>query len=264
MKWLKQRYQNLEIRKRFNYHMRYFIALFFSLNIFAYDAFLKPSELKNLLQSDALVLLDVSSLSSYEKSHITGAYHVPISEFIKSKNTRLATSFSTKVATEMKNLGINRDSHVVIYSRTNSDDFANALYLAFIFIQHGFENVSLLDGGYLAWVFENYNDVSSTKSKPLHKGNFEATYNPKFLVEKSKTENALALLPSKGAGKIFFDDLTLKSKEELKEVLSSELRHGDADVALYGVDSFSLYANWYILYKLFDLKNIKMDAESLK
>jgi len=244
--------------------MRYFIAFLFSLNLFAYDAFLKPNELRNLLQSDALVLLDVSSLSSYEKGHITGAYHVSISEFTKSQNPRLAASFSKKVATAMQNLGINRDSHVVIYSRTNSDAYANAFHLAFIFIQHGFENVSVLDGGYLAWVFENYNDVSSIKSKPLHKGNFEAIYNPKILVETSKTEDALVLLPSKEVKEIFFDDFTLKSTEALKEVLSSEIRHGDADVTLYGVNSFSLYANWYILYKLFDLKNIKMDAESLK
>lgn len=264
MKWLRQRYQNLEIRKRFNCRMKYFIVFLFSLNLFAYDAFLKSSDLKNLLKSDTLVLLDVSSLSSYEKSHIIGAYHVPISEFTKSKDAEIAAFFSKKVATEMKNLGINSNSHVVIYSRTNNDDFLNALYLAFVFIQHGFENVSLLDGGYLSWVFENYDKVSTTKSKPLQKGNFEAVYNPKFLVENSKTHDPLELLSVKEAGALFFEDLTLKSNEELKEVFSTEIRLGDAKAALYGVNSFAIYANWYILYKLFDLKNIKIDAESLK
>lgn len=263
MKWLRQRYQNLEIPKRFNYRMRYFIAFIFSLNLFAYDAFLKPNELKNLLQSDTLVLLDASSLSFYEKGHIVRAYHAPISKFTKSKDPELAASFSEQVAAEMKNLGINSNSHVVIYSRTNKDDFANAFCLAYIFIQHGFENISLLDGGYLSWVFENYSDVSVIESKPLQKGDFEAIYNPKFLVEDSKTHNPSELLPAKESEELFFKDLTLRS-EKLKEILGTEVQLGDTHAIIYGANSFSLYANWYILYKLFGLKNIKIDAESLK
>jgi thiosulfate/3-mercaptopyruvate sulfurtransferase len=239
--------------------MKFILILFFTLNAIAYDAFIKPDTLYKTIQDENLILLDASDYASYNQSHISGAIHVDISKFLKSKYARLSGNFSQKVENEMQKLGINETSHIVIYSRTNKDDYLNATYLASIFLQHGFENVSILDGGYMAWIFK-YNDVVTSKAlKPIAKGNFKAIYNAIVLVDDEYLNQNLEIVSAKSVKEIFFDDLTLKSELELKKLFENELiLSKETKVAIYRDTSLAAYANWFILYKMFDLKNMKI------
>lgn len=239
--------------------MKFILILLFAIHVTAYDAFIKPNQLHEILQNKNLILLDASEYSLYEKSHISNALHADISKFTKNKYTRPSTDFSKKVENEMCKLGINKDSHVVIYSRTNSIDYLNATYLASTFLQHGFENVSILDGGYMAWVFKYNNNVTSKESKPLSNGTFKVTYNPQILVDEESLKDITDTTLAKSLKDIFFDDLTLRSELELKKLFSNELalekeRHN----AIYSDTFLTAWANWYILYKMFDLKNMKI------
>lgn len=239
--------------------MKYLFILLLSLNAMAYDAFIKPSELKNLLGNSNLVLLDVSSSTSYNQGHITGALHLDVSKFIKSKEARLAAGFSQKVQKELIKLGISENSHVVIYYRNRAEEQLNSSYLALILTQHGFENISILDGGYMAWVFEYNSIVSAKKSYPLNDGTFKIKYNPSILLlsNYSKKESQKAL--STNYRDNFFNDLTLKNDIALEDTFASKLNLSrDEEIIIYDDTIFSASMNWYILYKKLGFKNVKI------
>ena len=62
--------------------MKYILLLIYlTFNAFAYDAFISPKKLHTSLNNNNLIILDVSSYSSYKKSHITGAIHLDINNF---------------------------------------------------------------------------------------------------------------------------------------------------------------------------------------
>jgi len=255
------------------------ILLLLAFNSFANSAFIKPIELKELQNGSNLVLLDVSSKSSYNKSHIPNALHVDINKFIKQKYTRRKFKLSNITKSHIKRLGIHENSKIVIYSRNNNKGLLNSSYLAMIFILHGFENVSILDGGYMAWIFE-YNLLVSTKSsKAAEDGTFKVKPNKNILIRTShlkKNLNTTLIIDSRESSKFngqaesdnskvlghiayakghyyrdnFFDDLTIKSDEYLEKNLISKLNiTNDKDIVVYGDTILSASMNWYILYK---------------
>ncbi|MCK9455521.1 MAG: rhodanese-like domain-containing protein [Sulfurimonas sp.] len=256
-----------------------FILLLLTFYSYAYDAFISPEELKNSLKDEKLVLLDVSSLAMYEKSHIAGALHADISKFTKSNYARLASAQSKNVQNQFKKLGINRDSHVVIYSRSSDEDFLNSTFLAFTMIEHGFENISILEGGYMAWVFKYHTLVSSKKSSAKKKGTYKIKYNPTFSVgleyiktqqqnivvvdgsdkvDSSKIFTDISYIIDRSYKDNFFDDFTLRSDDNLESFRSKLDLFNNKKIIVYDENIFKASTNWYILYKKFNFKNVKI------
>ncbi len=244
---------------------------------YAYDAFITPDRLKELLNDEKLVLLDVSDM--YDKSHIKGALHADISKFTKSRYKRLALTYGKNVQKEIINLGINPDSHVVIYSRNSYDDLQKSTYLAYVLIEHGFENISILEGGYMSWVFEHHTLVSTKKSSAKENGSYTIKHNPDFLVGLDHVNsNSQNITVIDGSDKLqssdlfsdvsyiidrdyrdnFFDDLTLRSKDEFSEFALKLNLVKDRDIIVYNETIFEASVNWYILYKKLGFKNVKI------
>lgn len=241
------------------------ISLLLTFNAISYDAFIAPHELKNLLKEPNLILLDVSNRSDYEHSHITGALHLDISKFIKSAHTRMALSFSQRVQKELVRLGINENSKVVIYTRNQKDDYLNSTYLAFILIQHGFEDVTIIDGGYMAWVFKYHDLISSKETKPSKNGIFEIKHNSSLLLSaKHKTEGSQKLISFEHTD-LFFDDFTLRSDSELRENLIEKFALSSEDEIFISAETvFEASPTWYIFYKKFGFKNTKIYGGTFK
>jgi thiosulfate/3-mercaptopyruvate sulfurtransferase len=235
------------------------ISLLLTFNAIAYDAFIAPHELKNILKDQNLILLDVSSHSEYEYSHISGALHLDISKFIKSKHSRMALNFSKKVQKELTNLGVNKNSKIVIYARNKKQDSLNSTYLAFILIQHGFEDITILDGGYMSWVFKHHDLISSKETKVSKDGTFEIKYNPALLLSAEyKTEGSQKLISFEHKD-LFFDDFTLRSDSELRENLIEKFALNSEDEILISAETiFEASPTWYIFYKKFGFKNARI------
>lgn len=235
------------------------ISLLLTFNAIAYDAFIAPHELKNILKDQNLILLDVSKRSEYEYSHISGALHLDISKFIKSKHSRMALNFSKKVQKELTNLGVNKNSKIVIYARNQKQDSLNSTYLAFILIQHGFEDITILDGGYMSWVFKHHDLISSKETKASKDGTFEIKYNPALLLSAEyKTEGSQKLISFEHKD-LFFDDFTLRSDSELRENLIEKFALNSEDEILISAETvFEASPTWYIFYKKFGFKNAKI------
>ncbi len=93
---------------------------------------LTPAALTQLINRDNALLIDMSSIQEYEKGHIPGAKHVPMSQFDP----------------ESKDLAKARELPVAVYCRTGqtSSTAAKRLHKA------GFSKVYSLEGGLRTWI----------------------------------------------------------------------------------------------------------------
>jgi thiosulfate/3-mercaptopyruvate sulfurtransferase len=275
--------------------MRYFfILIFISLNIFALDAFIQPKQLKNIINDQNLIIIDVDSYSLYKKSHINKAIHFDMSTLLAiEENPYMLLKPKDEVQNRFQDLGINDDSKVIIYSHNTKKGFLDASYLAFTLIYNGFENVSILDGGYMGWVFQNELLISSEKFSPKDDGNFIFKENKNIFIDlqylKQQMQNTIILdsrTPQEyfgiekskniaGIGHIphakssfyrysFLKDETIREDKELNEIYIDgyTLRETD-EIIVYGNSIYDASMLWYILYKKMGFKNTKLYGASL-
>ena len=216
--------------------------------------------LKENLNNDKLVIVDCRfslmdkeyGKRSYEDSHIKGAVRVDIetelSAPIKEHGGRHPLPCVDELKTTFENIGISNDSIVVAY---DEGDLAGPARLWWILKYLGHDKVYVLNGGIKA--FEEIGGETTSENIPVKKGNFDVNVNEKMRVnmeyvrERINKEN-IAIVDcrengryngefepvDKKAGHIpsalnYFwmnilnnqdDKLTMKSKDELKELFS--------------------------------------------
>jgi len=273
--------------------MKYILlTLLLVINTYSYDAFISAHELKANLDNPKLILLDVDSKESYDTSHIQNALHVDVTKFTSKKENISSLLSSIWTQRKLKKLGIEKDSDVVIYTR--NDQQLNASYFAMILVLSGFENISILDGGYMTWTFKYNRLVSSEKSDATSNDSYKIKLNNNILVNTNYVENNLyniqlidsrdtpyyfgtkKLLSSKHFGHIpsakssfykdkFLDDLTLRNDGDIEDIfiLGLEL-DTQKDIVVYGNSVFDASMNWYILYKKLGFTNVKIYEGSFK
>ncbi len=260
--------------------MKYILLLIYlTFNAFAYDAFISPKKLHTSLNNNNLIILDVSSYSSYKKSHITGAIHLDINNFTDRGHSEEKFKISKAVQSQMKNIGINQNSRVVIYSKDKESEYQNSSYVALLFAEYGFENISILDGGYMAWIFEYSFLVSSDKSYPKKKGTFKINKNKNILISTDYLKKNLytsQIIDSRKNSKFydksgyiinannyyfkdnFFNDSTLNYKKIEQSLISRYNLKKDTELIIYDDSVFNASVTWYILYKNYGFNNIKV------
>lgn len=276
--------------------MKLFLILSLSFfTLLASDAFITPSELKNSLKDKNLIIIDVADALMYKESHIKGAINANVSKFInQDPENKYSLMNSTQVIQkELRELGINEDSKVVIYSHNTDKGILDSSYLAFILIYSGFDNLSILNGGYMAWVFENERLTSSIASDSKDEGNIIVKPKEYLLASRDTLQSALAstiVLDARSPqmyfgtersdnvssiGHIsyakssfykdkFLRDGTLRDNQELDEIFiyGHGLKNSD-DVIVYGDSALSASMEFYILYKHMGFKNTKLYEASL-
>jgi len=274
--------------------MKYILTLVLLIaNLSAYDAFIKPTTLRANIKKSNLILLDVSSKDSYAKGHILSALHINIDDFMNSTKTLTQIISSSKTQEIFTNLGINNDSDIILYSRNSDEEQLNTSYFAMILILSGFENVSILNGGYMSWVFKYNRLVSSIAVKNSKDGEFKIHPNNNILVTSQYIKDNLetaSIIDSrdtpyyfgtklskntKSYGHIshakssyykdkFLKDYTLRSNQDLVSIYVHGLMlNKNSDIIVYGNSIFDASMNWFILYQKLRLKNTKIYEASL-
>jgi thiosulfate/3-mercaptopyruvate sulfurtransferase len=187
-------------------------------------------------------------------------------------------------------LGLDSNSHVVIYSHNTKKGVLYSSYLAFLLIYNGFENVSILDGGYLAWIFA-YDFLISRDKNKSNRGSFEFKTNDLvmakledinesenvifdarsekkyFGVKKSKDIDNLGHI--KGAKTAhwlnnFLSDNTIRGDEDLKSIYVKGYKlNRDSHIIVYGENSLDASMLWYVLYQKMGFKHTKLYEASL-
>lgn len=269
--------------------MKYFLlSLFTLLSLNAFDAFIKPNELKEHLENKNLILIDVASTELYQKGHILHSYHCDVSKLINNTKLYPLIQNSSVVQKELSQFGINYDSDVVIYSHNTDKGLQASTFLALVLISHGFNNVSILDGGYMAWIFENELLVSTQESDYTKEGDFQLKRRDNILVNYEYVEKNLKSIPiidsrseqhyygikrsskTETIGHIshaksnyyknsFLTDGLLRDKEELNEMfIEGSAIQKNKEVIIYSDTIFSASVNWYILYQQMGFKESKI------
>jgi thiosulfate/3-mercaptopyruvate sulfurtransferase len=200
---------------------------------------------------------------------------------------------SEKIETAMKELGINNDSHVIIYGHNKEKEALKSSYIALAMITHGLKEVSILDGAYEEWVDDEEREVS-TKLPIRLMGSFKATKNPNIIVDMAYVTKRINKVPmlearpavfyygtlrSRGVKRIghipkamssfwkdkFEIDGTLKSEEVLKEIFIDGFRlDPKKEVLLYCTGGLEASMNWFILSQHLKFANARIYDGSLR
>lgn len=122
-----------------------------------------------------IVVIDVRTKANYGVGHLPGAVNMsyngwqPFNEQLGCEIMPTPEAF-TKM---MQALGVNSDSHVIIYDQGNTtSDATKGAASVWVMEAMGYENVSYLDGGFTKWTFEGR--IIDNKKPALKSGNFVA------------------------------------------------------------------------------------------
>jgi len=275
--------------------MKLLIAIILSsIYLFSADAFIQPSDLKNnILANNKLVILDTTDSKTFEKGHIVNAIQVEVSDFRHQEDTYQLMNSPKEIQAIARSLGIDNDSLVVIYGHNKGKELLMSSYIALALVTNGFNNVSILNGGYDDWAFE-YEDMVSTETVTPKKGNFVASFNPNILVDKDYVLKRIGTTPmiearplqyfngsaqSQGVKRLghipsahssfwkdkFNSDETIKSDEQLNAIyLDDNGLNKEKEVIAYCTGGLEASMNWYILHQHLSFKDVKVYDASMR
>ncbi len=164
--------------------------------------------LKANLDNPEVVILDIrsaisgSSKQTYAQAHIPGAVH---SDYVAdgwrvtdANGTPGMLPSAEQLASLIGGLGIENDSHVVIVSRgANGLEMGAATRVYWTFKVAGHDKVSILDGGFAAWIAER-DEQTRRPVNPLETGvvaptptTFEVRMRPEMIATKEDVQAAL-------------------------------------------------------------------------
>lgn len=274
--------------------MRYFLLFCLSaLSLLASDAFITASEFEKKLGQERLIIVDVGSEKAYKEAHIPGAVNTNIGAWRQSVNKHKELRSAEEITQEMRRLGINDDSYVVLYGHNEGKDTLKSSYLAFAMASAGFENFALLDGSFNEWRDDEERTLSAgVETNP--QGTFTPKPNPYVKVDLEYVRANIGKLPmldarptiyyygthlSKGVKRYghisggmsslwkdkFRMDETLHDQEVLDAIYleGHELSKGE-EVILFCTGGLEASMNWYLLYKHMGFKKARLYDASMR
>ncbi|HKD81766.1 MAG TPA: sulfurtransferase [Candidatus Angelobacter sp.] len=157
----------------------FFIALFWSGTAVAAAGKVHPEMIvstqwlaEHLNDPKVVVLHVAEKRSDYDAGHIPGARLLLLEDFIEGDDAELPSPEKLKEAFEK--VGVNNDSHVVVYT-TSWYPMAGRAYYTLDYLGHG-DHTSLLDGGIDEWKLEKRS--LETKAPKIARGSFTTHLHP--------------------------------------------------------------------------------------
>ena len=179
----------------------YTVSILLSLNVFAAEPLVSVKWLNDNLTNDKLVVLDIrnkidgGSKEAFEIGHIPQAvYSNYLTEGWRTTVDGIVGMLPPVNDLEILigGLGIGNDSHVIVVpGGVSSSDFGSASRVYWTFKVLGHENVSILDGGYAAWIQQLPTQLETGASNP-NTAIFKADFQSKYLATTEEVVNALA------------------------------------------------------------------------
>ena len=165
-------------------------GILFSLKLFAAEPLVSVKWLNDNLTNNKLVVLDIrnkidgGSKETFEVGHIPQAvYSNYLTEGWRTTVDGIVGKLPPVKDLEILigNLGIDNDNHVVVVpGGINSSDFGSAARVYWTFKVLGHEEVSILDGGYTAWV-KKFPDQIELGIQDLNKVAFKSNFQSRYL-----------------------------------------------------------------------------------
>jgi len=176
-------------------------SLFFTLKSYAAEPLISVDWLKSNLSNEKLIILDIrnkidgGSKDAFEVSHIpTAVYSNYLEDGWRTTVDGIVGKLPPLKDLEILigGLGINNDSHVIVVpGGVSSTDFGSAARVYWTFKVLGHNNVSILDGGYAAWIGQLPTQIETGAVNPTT-AIFKADFQSKYLATTEDVVNALA------------------------------------------------------------------------
>jgi len=244
---------------------------------------LEPSELKENLNRDNLLVIDLSSPATYVQYHIPRAIFLNYEWIVRIEHPRMGLlPTEEQLNNVFSSIGLTKDTHVVVYDDEGGGRASRLLWTLDV---AGHKNFSLLNGGLQAWS-NHGNKITSTIRYPVPcKYNVEMNFEPvatrQFILDHLSDDNVVILdnrSPAEFNGtKIFAQrgghipgainidwmatmdmehDKRLKPEAELREMLESQGITTDKTVVMY-CQAHHRSAHMYIVLKSLGYEKIK-------
>lgn len=244
---------------------------------------LEPSELKEHLHSNNLLIIDLSSPATYVQYHIPGAVFLNYEWIVRIEQPRMGLlPTEEQLSNVFGSLGLTKDKHVVVY---DDEGGGRACRLLWTLDVAGHKNFSLLNGGLQAWS-NHRNEISSTINYPTpNKYKAEMNFGPvatrQFLLDHLSDDNVIILDTRSAAefngAKVYAQrgghipgavniewtdamdnkhDNRLKPEHELRQILENKGITTDKIVVTH-CQTHHRSAHTYIMLKSLGYKNIK-------
>ena len=180
-------------------------SLFFSIKSYAVEPLISVEWLKNNLSNENLVVLDIrnkldgGSKDTFEVSHIpTAVYSNYLTDGWRTTVDGIVGKLPPVKDLEILigGLGISNDNQVIIVpGGVSSSDFGSASRVYWTFKVLGHNNVSILDGGYTAWIQQLPNQLETGAVNPTT-AIFKADFQSKYLATTEDVAGAISFLAS--------------------------------------------------------------------
>jgi len=158
-----------------------------------------------------LVILDVRTETNYGVGHIPGSFNIPYAKWeILDEDRECQLMPTPEKFTEMlQAIGVNSDSHVVVYDHGNSiGDATKGATAVWILEAMGHSNVSYLNGGFTKWTFEGR--IIDNKKPQASPGNFVAALDSSKVAALqdvvAKIDKGVVLVDARNSNQHFGDD----------------------------------------------------------
>jgi len=243
----------------------------------------EPAELKDFLDSDDVLIIDLSSPSTYVQYHIACAIFLNYEWIVRVEQPRMGLlPTEEQLNNVLGSLGVTKDKHVVVYDDEGGGRASRFLWTLDV---TGHKNFSLLNGGLQAWA-NHGNEISSVINYPTpcdYKAemNFEPVATRQFILDHLSDDNVVVfdnrspaefngtkVFAQRGGhipGAINIDwmatmdmehDKRLKPEAELREMLESQGITTDKTVVMY-CQAHHRSAHTYIVLKSLGYEKIK-------
>lgn len=240
-----------------------------------------------------VVIVDVSAPQAYADGHIPGAINSPLQQWRMPVGRHAEVRPIEALQTEMRRLGIDKDSRVVVYAHNlNPKDRLKATYVIWAMEYAGFENTVLLDGGLPSYV-KATGRLSKTPEADRH-SHFRAHEKRALLAKIDEVRGGVGrvqMIDSRpavyyfgaerqgvldraghisGAKSYFWrysldDKQTLKPKKVLRKMLEAGMGlRPDAPLIVYCTGGLQASMNYFVLHRILGFKDAKLYDASMK
>ena len=247
----------------------------------------------NIVLIDLRNRIDGGSYDTFLEGHIPTSIHSNYEEdgsrFDADDGTIGVIPSQSDFQTLVRSLGINSDSHVVLIpAGVSTSDLAASTRSYWTLKVYGHDNVSILDGGYAAWLtkYPDFVDVGLPDQRP--EGNFVASFRPDLYTSTVDVasivdnQDSVVLLDGRPASQFYAEakhprarvagrlpgaDLlfnadaydseenAFKTLDELKQVFAA---YQNANVISYCNTGHWAANNWFVLSELLGNKNVTL------
>lgn len=270
-----------------------------SLNATAAQPLLEVNETVNLLTAadSTLIPIDIRSPEAYAAGHLPGAISAPYSRWRGPANNPGQLLSSDAFAELIQELGLSPEQHLLVYATGEDEtDFGAAARVYWTLKYLGFDQLSVLNGGYRYWQQEQQTQIDTAANRlPASQTGIQlrpqlAIATDELLDKITREQNNYLLLDSRppaffqgsmkaptasvggtiaGARNLPFQqwfiegETRVRPAEEIRQLVAQQQLEADKELLSFCNTGHWAATNWFVLSELAGLDSVRLYPASM-